>query len=98
MKEEMMFKYAQIRNSYARKRFGTLTNEEKALIDYETFCLELIKENENLQSQLKAKEEVIKEAREFINRKDICIDIRDNELNYISTDKLDEILSKGENK
>jgi hypothetical protein len=60
MKEEMMFKYAQIRNSYARKRFGTLTNEEKALIDYETFCLELIKENENLQSQLKAKEEELK--------------------------------------
>jgi len=34
---------------------------------------------------------------EYINRKDICIDIRDNNLNFISTDELLEIL-KGENK
>lgn len=94
MKEEMMFKYAQIRNSYARKRFGTLTNEEKALIDYETFCLELIKENKSLQSQLKEKEEVIKEAREYIEKR--------KHLNWYMescyTNDLLEILSKGENK
>lgn len=32
---------------------------------------------------------------EYINREDICIDVRDNNLNYISTNELLEIL-KGE--
>jgi len=75
------------------KTFGDVKHSE----EHKT-VLNLINENERLQSQLKAKEDLIKEAREFINRDDICIDIRDNKLNYISTDVLDEILSKGENK
>ena len=51
MMNEEMIKFAQIRSSYARKRFGTLSNEEKALADYETFILELIKENDYLQQE-----------------------------------------------
>lgn len=52
MNNENMIKFAQIRSSYARKKIGILNNEEKALSDYETFCLELIKENDNLQDKI----------------------------------------------
>ena len=47
---------------------------------------ELLEENKSLQSQLKAKEEVIKEAREYIET-NTCWDLR--------TSKMLEILSKG---
>ena len=55
---------------------------------------------ENLQSQLKAKEESIKEAREYIKEH---IRIDDEYPDYMEMliterDELDEILSKGENK
>lgn len=57
-------------------------------------CKKLLEYIENLQSQLKAKEEVIKEAREYIEK---C-----KHLNwYVEscyTNDLLEILSKGENK
>ena len=55
---------------------------------------------ENLQSQLKAKEEVIKEAREYI-KEHIRIDDEYPaymEMLITERDELDEILSKGENK
>lgn len=63
MNDGFMFKLAQIRSSYTRKRFGTINNEEKALIDYETFCLELIKEIEKLQQENKELKEDVKSAR-----------------------------------
>ena len=50
MIDEKMMKFAQIRNSYTMKKFGTLSNEEKALLDYDSFCLELIKENQQYQN------------------------------------------------
>jgi hypothetical protein len=59
MINELMMRFAQIRSSYARKRFGNLSNEDKALIDYESFCLELIKEVDQLK-------EVIEEVRELV--------------------------------
>ena len=55
---------------------------------------------ENLQSQLKAKEEVIKEAREYI-KEHIRIDDEYPaymEMLITERDELDKILSKGENK
>ena len=55
---------------------------------YEWIAEDELKIN-NLQSQLKAKEEVIKEAREYIET-NTCWDLR--------TSKMLEILSKGENK
>ena len=59
---------------------------------YHNDCIEkLEEENKSLQSQLKAKEEVIKEAREYA-RKEIRF------VNMQEYHKLDEILSKGENK
>ena len=60
---------------------------------------QMIKYN-NLQSQLKAKEEVIKEAREYI-KEHIRIDDEYPaymEMLITERDELDEILSKGENK
>ena len=58
MINELMMRFAQIRSSYARKRFGNLSDEDKALIDYENFCLELIKEVDQLT-------EVIEKVREY---------------------------------
>ena len=62
MNNEKMIKFSQIRSSYARKRFGTLNNDEKALIDYETFCLELIRESDELQQRLDKAIEYIKHS------------------------------------
>lgn len=58
---------------------------------------QMIKYN-NLQSQLKAKEEVIKEAREYIDTKVISNGEIIDQLRKIEVKKLLEILSKGENK
>lgn len=61
---------------------------------------ELLNYIENLQSQLKEKEEVIKEAREYI-KEHIRIDDEYPaymEMLITERDELDEILSKGENK
>ena len=74
------------------------TNQEKFDLMYQV---------ELLQSQLKAKEEVIKEAREVINKM-INTGYFDGEFGYFATSNksefgvrakiIDEILSKGENK
>ena len=70
----------------------------------------LSNERDNLQSQLKAKEEVIKEAREYLNflamtTQGIKEELIDKcEMGFVKFNKtmwgeeLDEILSKGENK
>lgn len=60
MIEEKMMRFAQIRSSYARKKFGNLSDEDKALNEYDRFCLELIKEIDQLK-------DVIEEVREYIN-------------------------------
>ena len=54
----------------------------------------LKKQKKVLQQENKQLKEVIEEVREYIEREDICIDIRDNELNYISTNDLLQILDK----
>ena len=52
---------------------------------------------EELKEELGDKfEEYMYKSKEYINRDDICIDIRDNNLNFISTDELLKIL-KGTN-
>lgn len=57
--------------------------------DVKNYLPKLQQENQQLK-------EVIEEVRKYIEREDICIDIRDNELNYISTNELLQILDKGE--
>lgn len=52
--DKEMLKFIEIRNCYVRPRIGELSINEKALAEYEKFCLDLIK-------QLKKKDEVIKE-------------------------------------
>ena len=67
--------------------------------DFINYIHNLDKENKSLQSQLKAKEEVIKEAREYLKgvyemscyTKSIILDKE-------GIEELDEILSRGENK
>ena len=68
--------------------------------EFKSYFEKLEEENKSLQSQLKAKEEVIKEAREYIKEH---IRIDDEYPDYMEMliterDELDEILSKGENK
>lgn len=70
MNDKFMFKLAQIRSSYTRKRFGTLNNEEKALCDYEKFCLELIKDYEKLEQENKELQNKINKSIEYIEDDD----------------------------
>ena len=68
--------------------------------EFKPYFEKLEEENKSLQSQLKAKEEVIKEAREYI-KEHIRIDDEYPaymEMLITERDELDEILSKGENK
>ena len=62
------------------------------------FMRSLEEENKSLQSQLKEKEEVIKEAREYVDTKVISNGEIIDQLRKIEVKKLLEILSKGENK
>lgn len=67
---------------------------------FKPYFEKLEEENKSLQSQLKAKEEIIKEAREYI-KEHIRIDDEYPaymEMLITERDELDEILSKGENK
>ena len=80
--------------------------------DVKNYLPKLLEENKSLQSQLKEKEEVIKEARETIKtklQKSFAYDYGLSEVDATSKDRLftetvielqliDEILSKGENK
>ena len=52
MINELMMRFAQIRGSYARKKFGNLSDEDKALNEYDRFCLELIKEIDQLNEKV----------------------------------------------
>lgn len=52
MINELMTRFAQIRSSYARKKFGNLSDEDKALNEYDRFCLELIKEIDQLNEKV----------------------------------------------
>lgn len=52
MIEAKMMRFAQIRGSYARKKFGNLSDEDRALNEYDRFCLELIKEIDQLNEKV----------------------------------------------
>lgn len=45
--DKEMLKFIEIRNSYVRPKIGELSINEKALAEYEKFCLDLIKQLEN---------------------------------------------------
>ena len=97
MKEEMETIKLRSRNQLARENY-LLLNKSKAQIL--NILLNTEEKMEDLQSQLKAKEEVIKEAREYI-KEHIRIDDEYPaymEMLITERDELDEILSKGENK
>lgn len=61
MTDKYMFRLAQIKNSYARKRYGNLTDIEKATCDYDSLCLEMIK-------QLDLYKSVLDEIREIVSK------------------------------
>ena len=97
MKEEMETIKLRSGNQLARENY-LLLNKSKAQIL--NILLNTEEKMEDLQSQLKEKEEVIKEAREYI-KKHIRIDDEYPaymEMLITERDELDEILSKGENK
>lgn len=72
MIDEKMLKYAQIRQGYTRRKFGVLSNEEKALANYEKFCVELIEEIE----QLKDRTENYYEYDEFMKKEDLSEELQ----------------------
>ena len=89
MKEEILV------DGYYQSNIKTSRNED-SVYAMKYACQQILidkleEENKFLQSQLKEKEEVIKEAREYA-RKEIRF------VNMQEYHKLDEILSKGENK
>lgn len=49
--DKEMLKFIEIRNSYVRPKIGELSINEKALAEYEKFCLDLIKQLEELELQ-----------------------------------------------
>ena len=55
-----MLKFIKIRNSYTIPKIGELSINEKALLEYEKFCLELM-------NQAEKQKEVIDKAIEHIN-------------------------------
>lgn len=59
-----MLKFIKIRNSYGRRRIGELSINEQALAEYEKFCLDLIKENEQLKYNWNKLKKYINEANE----------------------------------
>lgn len=54
-------KFIAIKNSYAIPKMGELSIDEKALLEYEKFCLELM-------NQAEKQKEVIDKAIEYINQ------------------------------
>ena len=57
-----MIKLSEIMNSYSRPKIGELSINERALAEYERFCLELINENKN-QKEVIDKLEFIKKRK-----------------------------------
>ena len=102
MSKEEMSKIKELLTSSPGLRhyaFQLKKGEYLDLVEYKDYE-KLEEENKSLQSQLKAKEEVIKEAREYI-KEHIRIDDEYPaymEMLITERDELNEILSKGENK
>ena len=102
MSKEEMAKIKELLTSSPGLRhyaFQLKKGEYLDLVEYKDYE-KLEEENKSLQSQLKAKEEVIKEAREYI-KEHIRIDDEYPaymEMLITERDELNEILSKGENK
>ena len=105
MSKEEMAKIKELLTSLPELRhyaFQLKNGEYLDLVEYKDYE-KLEEENKSLQSQLKAKEEVIKEAREYIRSNNIEVlkyhDIPSETASYeIVTVDLLKILSKGENK
>ena len=68
-------------------------------LDLATFISTKLEKFYELEQKLQQKENIIKEVREYITRKDICIDTRktDGSMDYVDLEKeLLEILDKGD--
>ncbi len=59
-----MLKFIKIKNSYSRPKMGELSINEKALFEYEKFCLELIKQVQN-------QKEVIDKVNKYLHTRGI---------------------------
>lgn len=70
-----MLRFVEIRNTYARPKIGELSINEKALAEYEKFCLDLIKEN-------KKQKEMIDKAIDFIKNGDLLYFANKNSVVY----------------
>ena len=83
-----MLKFIKIRNSYTIPKIGELSINEKALLEYEKFCLELM-------NQAEKQKEVIDKAIEYINK---CVYTSDIYEQFISTSETKQLLDilKGE--
>ena len=58
--DKNMIKLSEIMNSYSRPKIGELSINERALAEYERFCLKLIKENKKQKEVIDRIEEYIK--------------------------------------
>lgn len=56
-----MLRFVEIRNTYARPKIGELSINEKALAEYEKFCLDLIRDNEK-------QKEIIDKLKKYIEK------------------------------
>ena len=74
-----MLKFIKIRNSYTIPKIVELSINEKALLEYEKFCLELM-------NQVKKQKEVIDKAIEYINENLIISSILDGKKYYTISD------------
>lgn len=63
-----MLKFIKIRNSYGIRRIGELSINEQALLEYEKFCLDLIKENEKQKEVIDDYKEDISNLLDIINK------------------------------
>ena len=63
-----MLKFIEIRNSYYYPKLGELSINEQALIEYERFCIELIKKCEKQKEVINDYKEDISNLLDIINK------------------------------
>lgn len=66
--DDNMLKFIEIRNSYTIPKIKELSINEKALVEYEEFCLNLIKGNEKQKEMIDDYEEDISNLLDIINK------------------------------
>lgn len=93
-----MLKFIEIRNSYARPKIGELSINEKALAEYEKFCLDLIKDNEHQKEIIDKIEKKVKENIRNAKYKITTLTITDKEYYKYVDNMLNDLLQILEDK